>query len=765
MSNQDLELIQEFANDSLEILENIADDIIALSAQIEENSVDEDLIASIFRTFHSIKGGAGFMNLTIIQKTAHTAENLLDLIRSKKIELTQSRVDLFVVVADFLIKVMNEIQNTGDDKVFEDESKTIISLIEMNISESMVEKTLNEQLVEKIKESQEEKQKKIFDENFVPEITPEIMSQFISDSEELLGNLETKIFKVVESGEISEEFLKENYRLIHTLKGNCGFMGFEDLEKLLHCMETVLSANFSGVAINFAETGKVFLQLISVLKDAIANIASKNDGKIDNLELYIEFIKDLLPKNYIKDETKKPLGEILKDEGLVSEEDLKRALDKQRQPLGEILKNEGLISEEDLQKVLEKQRKETVKIEKKKIIKTAKKQKKEGVKKNNESIRVAISKLDTLINLIGELIISQNIIASSKEIHFDEMSQIKKAVLHMEKIVRDLQDTAVNIRMIPLSGLFKKMHRLIYDLSNKLKKKTNFIIFGEDTELDKTMIELITDPLVHILRNSMDHGLETTEQRIKRGKPEKGEITLGALQEDGEIKIIVKDDGNGINKEKIKQKALEKGLVTKESLAEMSENQIFSLIFEPGFSTADKVSNVSGRGVGMDVVKKNLEKINGKINIKSKEGEGTEIVLRIPLTLAIIEGMRVQVGNVDYTIPLASIKQFYKIKKEDITLSPDGTETIRIRENLYKVIRLHKIHNLKPKFENLEDGIILLVEIDEKIYALFVDKIIAQQQTVVKSIPKSLGKIRGVYGCTILGNGRISLILEPKNLI
>ena len=443
-------------------------------------------------------------------------------------------------------------------------------------------------------------------------------------------------------------------------------------------------------------------------------------------------------------------------------------MEEQRKPIGKILVEKGVVSEKQIEQALDKQ-KIIVKNSETKLTKkeneTEKKSNLKHTKKQPENIRVDIRKLDTLINLIGELIISQNIIASSKEINLEEMSQIKKAVRHMEKIVRDLQDTAVNIRMIPLSGLFKKMHRLIYDLSNKLKKKTNFTIFGEDTELDKTMIELISDPLVHILRNSMDHGLETPETRKMLGKPEKGEIELGALQEDGEIKIIVKDDGNGIDKEKIIKKAMEKGLKTEKEIEEMTENQILSLIFEPGFSTAEKVSNVSGRGVGMDVVKKNLEKINGKINIKSEKGKGTEIILRIPLTLAIIDGMRVKVGNVDYTIPLASIQQFYKIKKEDITYAPNGTETVRIRDNLYEVIKLYQIHNINPKYENLEDGIILLVEINDKIYALFVDEIISQQQTVVKALPKSLGKIKGVYGCTILGNGKISLILEPKNII
>jgi len=318
--------------------------------------------------------------------------------------------------------------------------------------------------------------------------------------------------------------------------------------------------------------------------------------------------------------------------------------------------------------------------------------------------------------------------------------------------------------MVPLATTFRKMTRLVYDLSNKGGKKVELSLHGEDTEVDKTVIESIGDPLVHIVRNAIDHGLETAEERALTTKPAIGSVSINAVHEGGEVLIIIKDDGRGLNKEKILSKALDRGLIQPDG-PELKEEDIFKLIFEPGFSTADKITDISGRGVGMDVVKRNIEKLKGRIQVSSTLGEGTTFTLHIPLTLAIIDGMLVSVGDTQYTIPLLSIRESMRPTDSMITITPDGQEIIRIREEMIPILRLHNLYKKTPKFTNLTEGLLVIVESSETSVAIFVDELLGQQQTVIKPLSGYLGEARAVSGCTILGNGEVSLILDVAALI
>ncbi|MGD0153127.1 MAG: chemotaxis protein CheA [Thermacetogeniaceae bacterium] len=379
-------------------------------------------------------------------------------------------------------------------------------------------------------------------------------------------------------------------------------------------------------------------------------------------------------------------------------------------------------------------------------------------------IRVDIDKLDKMLDLVGELVIAESMVANNQEAGSAQSDKFGKAVLQLDKISREIQEVAMSMRMIPLAGVFRKMMRLVRDLAQKANKQVDLVIVGEETEVDKTLIEQISDPLVHLIRNAVDHGLEQTAERLAAGKPEVGHVIIEAKHSAGEVWITVEDDGKGLDRDKIFRKGVEKGLVRAED-AGMKDEEIWRLIFEPGFSTAEQVSSISGRGVGMDVVKRNIERLRGKVDIRSRAGVGTVFAVRIPLTLAIIEGMMVRVGVNRYIIPISSIKESFRPDPGQITRLPDGLEIVRIRGELQPVLRLHEIYRGEPSHHQLTGGILIMVESSDNKCCLFVDEILGQQQIVIKGLPDYLRHVKGVSGCAILGDGEISMILDIADMV
>lgn len=379
-------------------------------------------------------------------------------------------------------------------------------------------------------------------------------------------------------------------------------------------------------------------------------------------------------------------------------------------------------------------------------------------------ISVNIQKLDKLMDLVGELVITEAMVTRNPEVMELEIESFQKASRQHRKIITEIQDMVMSVRMVPLAATFQKMNRIVRDMSKKLDKEVQLEIIGEDTEVDKNIIENISDPLMHLIRNSIDHGLETAEERRGVGKSEAGKVTLEAKNAGSDVIISVSDDGRGLDSSKIYQKAYFNGL-TNRSEAELTEKEIFSFIFLPGFSMKDSVTEFSGRGVGMDVVVKNIEKVGGAIEINSKENVGTTINLKIPLTLAIIDGMIVTVGNSSYIIPLAAIKESFRPKENEVITDPDGNEMILIRGKCYPIIRLHEEFGVKTDVTSPAEGIILMVENESESACLLADALIGEQQVVVKSLPKYVKKVKGIAGCTLLGDGSISLIIDLGVLI
>ncbi|MBU3170500.1 chemotaxis protein CheA [Clostridium estertheticum] len=386
------------------------------------------------------------------------------------------------------------------------------------------------------------------------------------------------------------------------------------------------------------------------------------------------------------------------------------------------------------------------------------------VAKQQSIISVNISKLDMLLDLVGEIVISEAMVTKNPDLEGLSLDNFNKASRQLRKLTNELQDVVMSIRMVPVSMTFHKMNRIVRDMSKKLNKDVELEIIGEETEVDKNIIDHISDPLMHLVRNSLDHGIEDKEERIASGKTSSGKITLEAKNAGGDVFIIVRDDGRGLDKSKIYEKAKLQGLVTRPE-EELTDKEIFSYILLPGFSTNESVTEYSGRGVGMDVVKKNIDSIGGSISIESVMGRGSIISIKIPLTLAIIDGLEVAVGNSKYTIPITSIKESFKPKENEIIADSDGNEMIMIRGEAYPIYRLHRIFDINTKVTSSTNGIMVLIEDNTKSACLFVDSLIGEQQVVVKALPNYIKKAKGIAGCTILGDGNISLIIDVNGIL
>jgi two-component system, chemotaxis family, sensor kinase CheA len=456
------------------------------------------------------------------------------------------------------------------------------------------------------------------------------------------------------------------------------------------------------------------------------------------------------------DAPEKKLGAILVEMGAVSEQDVEKAAMKQQEPakpakLGETLVRSGESSARDVAQGLRAQR-------------SAAQGGPSGSVQVREAVKVDANRLDLLVDMIGELVIAESMVAQSPELRDNLSTNLERHIGQLDKITRELQVTAMSLRMVPIRATFQKMARLVRDLSKKTGKAVEFHMSGEDTELDKTVVDKIGDPLVHMVRNAVDHGLEdTSDERRASGKEPAGQVWLRAFHEGGNIHIQIEDDGRGLPREKILAKALEKGVIS--SADNLSDREINNLIFAPGFSTAKEITEVSGRGVGMDVVKRNIEALRGKVEIASKEGKGSVFTIQLPLTLAIIDGMVVRVGKERYIIPTLSIVISLRPEQSDVNTVAGKGEMLSLQGRLIPLFRLYRTFGLEGALQDLLEGTIIVVEHDNKKAGILVDEILGQQQIVIKSLGESLKGVPGIAGGAIMPDGRVGLILDIASLV
>lgn len=390
---------------------------------------------------------------------------------------------------------------------------------------------------------------------------------------------------------------------------------------------------------------------------------------------------------------------------------------------------------------------------------------------DNTTVRVDVKRLDDLMNQVGELVLERNRMiqlnqdlqgGTSDQVLFGE--EFGKLTKRMNFVTSELQMQVLKMRMIPVEKVFKKFPRIVRSLARDLGKEVDLQIFGEETELDRSVVDEIGDPLIHLIRNAMDHGLETPDERAEAGKPRTGTLVLSAVHEGNSIIISIKDDGRGIDTDRVGRKAIEKGLITEEQLAAMSQREMFDLIFLPGFSTKDKASDLSGRGVGMDVVKTNIKKLNGLIEIKSEKGLGSEFILRLPLTLAIIQSLLVEVEGEIYSIPLASVLETLRVDQREFHVI-GGQEVLKLRDMVLPLIRLEQVFRVQRRYEQDNFCYVVVIGAADKRVGLVVTRLVGQQEVAIKSLGNYLASVPGIAGSTILGDGRVTLIVDPVGMI
>lgn len=603
----------------------------------------------------------------------------------------------------------------------------------------------------------------------------ELLTSFIAEAQEHLDTIEVNILALEQDPE-DIEVINAIFRPFHTIKGVAGFLNLKEVNRLSHEIETLLDNARDRKLIIDEEIVDIVLETVDRLKGLINHLKEDIEtGFITpagaDLNTLIFKIRSVTP-SYLEDQEKQAgdksssripakdgtgVGDILIEKGRLTKSDFEEVVKKQAESdsskkIGEILMSEHKATASDVAHALREQKKRRgEKVETKKV---------------GESqamfIKVDTKKLDNMVDMVGELVIMQSMIQEDATLVASKSQKLARNLAQLRRITSEVQKISMSMRMIPIKQTFDKMMRLIRDLSKKAGKFVSLEIYGEDTEIDRNMVDEIYDPLVHMMRNSVDHGIEMPDEREAAGKPKTAIVKLKAYHKGGNIVIEVADDGRGLDRDQILKKAIEKKLVKPDE--KMSDQEINALIFQPGFSTAGKITDVSGRGVGMDVVKRAIESLRGKLDVRSEKNIGTTVIMRLPLTLAIIDGMLVRAGDREYIIPTISVVESLRPDRESYSTVVGRGEMIKIRENVLPLVRLHKLFGFEPKYRNPWEGIVVVVENEGRRKCILVDGLIGKHEIVIKNLGEKLKNVKGLAGGAILADGRVGLILDAAGL-
>ncbi len=575
-----------------------------------------------------------------------------------------------------------------------------------------------------------------------------LLKDFIVEASEYIDEIEVNILNLEQEPE-NKEYINAIFRPFHSIKGVASFLNLTIIRDLAHKLENLLDKARNSeldvtppvidVVLDGADVLKV---LVGKLKTEPENSQKIPEGlDLDELKKRIQMVEE----GRVDIPAKKKLGEILVEDGVISQETLKKGLKAvEKEPgakIGEVLIKEGEVTPKQVSQALRKQVDQV---------------------SDASTIRVDTRKLDDMIDMVGELVITQSMVQQDLNTSLHADRNLTRDIAQLFRITSGLQRASMGLRMIPIKQTFQRMSRLVRDLSKAAGKAVSVEMEGEDTEIDRNMVDEIYNPLVHMIRNSIDHGLEVPADRLRAGKPEKGLIRLSAYHRGGNIVIEITDDGRGLNKEKILEKAIKNRVV--QSGEGLTDAEIYRLIFLPGLSTAEKVTDISGRGVGMDVVKQAVEKLRGKIEIESKIGEGTTFITRFPLTMAIIDGMIVKVGPERYILPTTAIRQALRPTRESYNNVVGKGETINVMGHLMPLVRLYQLFGIEPEYKEPWEAIGVVVEGEDRSKCLLVDKIVGKAEVVIKSLGEGFKNIKGISGGAILGDGQVGLIIDPEGL-
>ena len=580
-----------------------------------------------------------------------------------------------------------------------------------------------------------------------------LLNDFIIEALEHINEIEVNILNLEQNPE-DKDVVNAIFRPFHSIKGVAGFLNLEKIRDLAHCLENALDKVRNDELNVSSSLIDIILDGADALKAMIGEIKARTEGKaVEPVEINQEDFEARLQKIESGEDTEtlvqqqagvKKIGEILMDEGIVQREDLDKALQEvPPKKIGEALIDEGKATPKQVSQALRKQSAQVT---------------------DAGSIRVDTRKLDDLVNMVGELVITQSMIRQSPIIQHNTERKLFRDISQLETITSELQRLSMSLRMIPIKQTFQRMSRLVRDLSRAAGKTINIELVGEDTEIDRNMVEEIYNPLVHLIRNAVDHGVEPPQERLAAGKPEAGLIKLKAYHKGGHIIIEIVDNGRGLNKEKILAKAIKNGVIDAKEKDKLTDQDIWRLIFLPGLSTAEKVTDVSGRGVGMDVVKQAIEKLRGKVEIDTIAGIGTTFTTYFPLTMAIIDGMIVRVGTERYIIPMTAIRRLLRPAQADCNTVINKGEMVKVRENLLPLVRLHDLFEIESEFREPWNAIVVVVDGEARSKCFMVDEILGKEEVVIKGLGESLKLVKGVSGGAILGDGSVGLILDPEGV-
>ena len=710
-----------FLDESREHLQSLNNNML----ELEQNSENMDTINEIFRSAHTLKGMAGTMGFKRMQTLTHDMENVFSEVRDGNIKVNSDMIDVLFQCLDALEGYVSIIQETSDEG--DNDNQPIINALnacltgkKADAAATPAEEKPAKKSAKKSTKSKAKADTKATEEKKEGAPAPAV-SMKLSEEEQ----------KAVEDAMMANRKL---YHITVTVQDTCllkaarAFLVFKAIED----HGEVLATNPSTQDIEDEKFDFVFQILIAT------------DGELQPI---LDAIKTV-------SEIGDAVGVPFSGESAVSSEE----------PAEE---EEAPAKEEDKETLPAEAPKEAASKPAPAAAQTpaaAPAKKPAGKPAVNRTVRVDIEKLDSLMNLVSELIIAKNSLVSSATSLGNNSNQLNDHIEYLESVTTNLHESVMKVRMVPIESVVTKFPRMIRDLSKKLNKPIELYMTGEDTELDRTVVDEIGDPLMHLLRNSADHGIEDPEIRAQRGKPEVGSIYLDAYQDGNNVVIEVKDDGNGIDVEAVKRKAIERGVLTEEQAAVSDDNDIIRLLFLPSFSTAKKVTDVSGRGVGLDVVKSKIESLSGEVDVKSKLGEGSTFSIRLPLTLAIIQALMVVVGDEKYAIALGGIQTIEDISPSDIK-TVQGSEVINLRGNVIPLVRLDKVVGVESKRSPEDNMVVVIAKKGDKLAGFIVDELIGQQEIVIKSMGKYINKCKFISGATILGDGEIALIIDANALM
>ena len=576
----------------------------------------------------------------------------------------------------------------------------------------------------------------------------DIYSGFVVESLEALESVEVGLIDLEQNPEDTES-INTIFRSFHTIKGVSGFLGLERINKLAHHSENLLDKIRSGDIGIDTDVTDIILNSVDLLKQMIEGVQTGMDNATA-LDIGVDIVPVIGRIERIQKTAAggtKLLGEILVGQGSVSRQELEDAVSKQQQSphkkLGQILVEDGVA-------------------EPRQVTAALREQKRSGARKIELQVKVDTQKLDNLVDLAGELVIAQAMLRQHPYVIAASDHGLVHTLGQLNQITSSLQTMTMTLRMVPIKSTFQKMVRLVRDLAKSSGKKILLTMEGEDTEIDRNVVDELYEPMVHMIRNSVDHGLETPQERVAAGKEAEGEIRLKAFHRGGNIVVEISDDGRGLNRSRILEKACSNGLISNDT--KLSDEEIYNLIFHPGFSTAREVSDISGRGVGMDVVKKAIEKLRGRVDIQTTPGKGSTFVISLPLTLAIIEGMLVRVGEERYVIPALSIIESFRPGREQYSTVEGKGEMILSRGRLMPLVRLGKIFDCHSHVQAPWEGLVVVVENDGKYMCLLLDELLGKEEVVIKSMGEIMKDVQGIAGGAIMGDGRVGLILDMAGI-